>query len=213
MYAHAGAVLEGRIYIACGCRGPAYLRETYCFDPGADAWSACAEGPVERAWHAMAALGGRIYVIGGSNNTFRCRRDVLTVRRHVRFGDCDPPRLVSPSAQVACFHPEADSWSLVAPLPAGHGEPGIAVLDRRIYVLGGRSHDRGHCLRYVHEYDADSNEWGGGVDLKERVSGLAACVALMPPGVLAKAQGWEQCTNSSLDEDADMDNSEESSED
>lgn len=80
MYAHAGTVLEGRIYIACGCRGQTYLKETYCFDPGANRWSACSEGPVERAWHAMAALDGRVYVIGGSKDAFRYRRDVLTVR-------------------------------------------------------------------------------------------------------------------------------------
>lgn len=117
-----------------------------------------------------------------------------------------------PSAQVACFHPEADSWSLVAPLLAGHGEPGIAVLDRRIYVLGGRSHDGGNIMKYVHVYNADSNEWGSNVALKERVSGLAACVALMPPSVLAKAKSWAQRTKASW-EQADMDNSEESSED
>lgn len=80
MYAHSGAVLEGRIYITCGCRGLTYLRETYCFDPGVNTWSACAQGPVERAWHATAALDGRVYVIGGSNDEFRHRRDVLTVR-------------------------------------------------------------------------------------------------------------------------------------
>lgn len=80
VYAHAGAALDGRIYIACGCRGPTYLKETYCLDPVANTWTACAEGPVERAWHAMAALNGRIYVIGGSNNELRYRRDVVTVR-------------------------------------------------------------------------------------------------------------------------------------
>lgn len=113
---------------------------------------------------------------------------------------------------MACFHPKADSWSLVAPLPAGHGEPGVAVLDRRIYVLGGRSHDRGNCTKYVHVYDADSNEWGSKAELKERVSGLAACVALMPASVLAKAKGWARRTKASWEE-ADVDNSEESSED
>lgn len=112
---------------------------------------------------------------------------------------------------MACFHPDADSWTLVAPLPAGHGEPGVAVLDRRIYVLGGRSHDRRNCMKYVHVYSADSDEWGSGVEL-ERVSGLAACVALMPPSLVAKAKSWEQDT-SALWEYVNMDNSEESSED
>lgn len=108
---------------------------------------------------------------------------------------------------MACFDPEANSWSLVAPLPAGHGEPGVAVLDSRVYVVGGRSHDRGHRMKYVHVYDADADEWESDVDFKERVSGLAACVALVPPGVVAKAQTWGQCNKALWEE---MDNSESS---
>lgn len=79
MYAHAGAVIDGKIYIACGRRGMAYLKETYCYDPVGNHWSVCAEGPVERAWHGMAALNGRAYVIGGSNDGCGYRRDVLKV--------------------------------------------------------------------------------------------------------------------------------------
>ncbi|XP_033474363.1 kelch-like protein 22 isoform X1 [Epinephelus lanceolatus] len=191
VYAHAGAVLDGKMYITCGRRGVAYLRETYSFDPVANHWTACAEGPVERAWHGMTAVNRRIYVIGGSNDEHRYRRDVL---------------------KVACFDPEANSWSLLTPLPAGHGEPGIAVLDSRIYVLGGRSHDKGNRMKYVHVYNTDTDEWENETEFKERVSGLAACVVLMPPAVINQARGWEQRTKASW-EDVDMDNSEDSSED
>lgn len=79
MYAHAGAVLDGKMYITCGRRRSVYLKETYCFDPAANSWTACAEGPVGRAWHGMAAVNGRIYVIGGSNDQDGYRRDVLKV--------------------------------------------------------------------------------------------------------------------------------------
>lgn len=79
MYAHAGAALDGKMYITCGRRGAAYLRETYCYDPATNSWTACADGPVERAWHGMAAVNHRIYVIGGSNHECRYRRDVLKV--------------------------------------------------------------------------------------------------------------------------------------
>lgn len=188
VYAHAGAVVDGRIYITCGRRGMAYLRETHCFDPSTNHWAACAEGPVERAWHGTAGVGGRVYVIGGSNDERGYRRDVL---------------------QVACFDPTLNSWSLLTPLPSGHGEPGIGVLDGRIYVLGGRSHDKGNRMKYVHVYNTDTGEWESGTDFRERVSGLAACVALMPPAVIAQARGWEQRTK----DDADLETSEESSED
>ncbi|XP_060893504.1 kelch-like protein 22 isoform X2 [Labrus mixtus] len=191
VYAHAGIVLDGKMYITCGRRGGAYLRETYCFDPVANHWTACAEGPVERAWHGMAAVNGRIYVIGGSNDKCQYRRDVL---------------------KVACFDPEVNSWSLMTPLPAGHGEPGVAVLENKIYVLGGRSHDKGNRMKYVHVYNTDTDEWEFDADFKERVSGLAACVVLMPPALIAQARSWEQRTKASWEE-VDMDNSEDSNED
>ncbi|XP_020486764.1 kelch-like protein 22 isoform X2 [Labrus bergylta] len=191
VYAHAGIVLDGKMYITCGRRGGAYLRETYCFDPVAIHWTACAEGPVERAWHGMAAVNGRIYVIGGSNDKCQYRRDVL---------------------KVACFDPEVNSWSLMTPLPAGHGEPGVAVLENKIYVLGGRSHDKGNRMKYVHVYNSDTDEWEFDADFKERVSGLAACVVLMPPALIAQARSWEQRTKASWEE-VDMDNSEDSNED
>ncbi|XP_030000194.1 kelch-like protein 22 isoform X2 [Sphaeramia orbicularis] len=191
VYAHAGAIVDGKIYTTCGRRGSAYLRETYCFDPAANHWTACAEGPVERAWHGMASVNGRVYVIGGSNDEHGYRRDVM---------------------KVGCFDPLSNSWSLMSPLPAGHGEPGIAVLDRRIYVLGGRSHDRGNRMKYVHIYNPDTDEWENDTEFKERVSGLAACVVLMPPAIIAQAQSLEQCTKAYW-EDVDMDNSDDSSED
>ncbi|XP_034727228.1 kelch-like protein 22 isoform X1 [Etheostoma cragini] len=189
IYAHAGAVLGDKMYITCGRRGMTYLRETYCFDPVANHWTGCAEGPVERAWHGTAAVNGRIYVIGGSNDERGYRRDVL---------------------KVACFNPEASSWSLLTPLPAGHGEPGIAVLDSRIYVLGGRSHDKGNRMKYVHVLNTDTDEWENETEFKKRVSGLAACVTLMPPAVIAQARSWEQRTKASWE---DLDNSGDSSED
>lgn len=113
--------------------------------------------------------------------------------------------------QVACFDPTVNSWSLVSPLPAGHGEPGVAVLDSRIYVLGGRSHDKGNRMKYVHVYNTDTDEWGNETEFKERVSGMAACVVLMPRAVIAEARNWGQRTKNSWD--VDMDNTEDSSED
>lgn len=121
-------------------------------------------------------------------------------------------RIIFSLFQVACFDPEVNSWSLVAPLPGGHGEPGVAVLGNRIYILGGRSHDKGNRMKYVHVYNTTTDEWENDTDFKERVSGLAACVALMPPAVIAQAKSWEQRTKASW-EDVDMDNSEDSSED
>lgn len=190
VYGHAGAAVDGKIYITCGRRGPGYLRDTSCYDPATNDWTQCAQGPVERAWHCMASVNGRAYVIGGSNDEHGYRRDVL---------------------KVGCFNPVTNCWSLVSPLPAGHGEPGVAVLDTRIYILGGRSHDRGNRMKYVHVYNTETDEWETDTEFTECVSGLAACIVLMPPAVIAQTKSWEG-SKASWGDDV-IENSEYSSED
>lgn len=190
VYGHAGAAVDGKIYITCGRRGPEYLRDTSCYDPATNDWTQCAQGPVERAWHCMASVNGRAYVIGGSNDEHGYRRDVL---------------------KVGCFNPVTNCWSLVSPLPAGHGEPGVAVLDTRIYILGGRSHDRGNRMKYVHVYNTETDEWETDTEFTECVSGLAACIVLMPPAVIAQTKSWEG-SKASWGDDV-IENSEYSSED
>lgn len=79
VYAHAGATLEGKMYVTCGRRGEDYLKETHCYEPDSNTWHALADGPVRRAWHGMATLLDKLYVIGGSNNDAGYRRDVHQV--------------------------------------------------------------------------------------------------------------------------------------
>lgn len=93
VYAHAGATLEGKMYVTCGRRGEDYLRETHCYDPDSNTWQALADGPVRRAWHGMATLLDKLYVIGGSNNDAGYRRDVHQVGVP---SSCQPPALPIP---------------------------------------------------------------------------------------------------------------------
>ncbi len=103
-------------------------------------------------------------------------------------------------------------WSVVSPLPAGHGEPGVAVLEGCIYILGGRSHDKGSRMKYVHIYTAEEDRWGSGTALEDRVSGLSACLLLLPRAAMAHARSREQRAKASW-EDVDWDDSDNSSED
>uniref|UniRef100_A0A8D0HDA0 Kelch-like protein 22 n=1 Tax=Sphenodon punctatus TaxID=8508 RepID=A0A8D0HDA0_SPHPU len=169
VYAHAGAALDGKMYITCGRRGDDYLKELHCYDPDADRWDNLTDSPVRRAWHGMAMLMGKLYVIGGSNNDSGYRRDVH---------------------QVTCYSPVTNQWTNACPLPAGHGEPGIAVLGSRIYVLGGRSHNRGIRMDYVHIYDAEKDCWEEGPQLEEDISGMAACVLTLPRAILMDTEKW-----------------------
>ncbi|CAB1418001.1 unnamed protein product [Pleuronectes platessa] len=64
-------------------------------------------------------------------------------------------------------------------------------------------------MKYVHVYNTNADQWENDTEFKERVSGMAACVVLMPPNVIALGRSWEQRTKASW-EDVDNDNSEES---
>lgn len=86
VYAHAGAALDGKMYVTCGRRGEDYLKETHCYEPGSDTWHTLADGPVRRAWHGMATLLDKLYVIGGSNNDAGYRRDVHQVSGAASLG-------------------------------------------------------------------------------------------------------------------------------
>ncbi|XP_075071700.1 kelch-like protein 22 [Mixophyes fleayi] len=171
VHAHAGSALDGKVYISCGRRGNTYLKETCCYDPEKDQWTHVAFGPVRRAWHGMVALLGKLYVIGGSNDDEGFRQDIL---------------------EVACYSPKTDQWSLMSPVPAGHGEPGIAVLDDKMYVLGGRSHNQGDRMDYVHIYNAEKDLWEEGPQLEDDISGMAACVLTLPRSVLIDSDVWTQ---------------------
>ncbi|XP_042333834.1 kelch-like protein 22 [Sceloporus undulatus] len=163
VYAHAGATLEGKMYIVCGRRGEEYLKELRCYDPAANCWEDLPDSPFRRAWHSMAALMGKLYVVGGSAKEMGFRKDVL---------------------EVACYSPNSAQWTTVAPLPSGHGESGLAVLDHTIYVIGGRSHNRGKRTDNVRIYDAQRDRWEQGPSLEKDVSGMAACVITIPRSVV-----------------------------
>lgn len=89
----------------------------------------------------------------------------------------------------------------------------MAVLDNRIYVLGGRSHDIGNRMKYVHVYNTETQLWESGTAFNYSISGLAACAALLPQAVIGQAKNWEQRTKATSEEEDIVVNSEDSSED
>eukprot|EP00062_Callorhinchus_milii_P023636 gi/632982697/ref/XP_007908278.1/ PREDICTED: kelch-like protein 22 isoform X2 [Callorhinchus milii] len=79
VYAHAGTVHAGKVYIACGRSGRNYLKDLLCYDPETNHWESKADAPVERAWHGMATVREKLYLLGGSNNVNGYRQDIMHV--------------------------------------------------------------------------------------------------------------------------------------
>ena len=102
-------------------------------------WTTKAPASMKRTEVAAAALGGKIYVVGG-------------FVRSISFI----------SSVVEAYDPAADSWQARAPLPAGRHHAGIGVVKDRLYVIGGFEQSLLNIwspTSSVYEYDPQRNEW------------------------------------------------------
>ncbi|KAM5137792.1 kelch-like protein 36 [Mantella aurantiaca] len=161
-YGHAGTVHKDLVYVSGGHDyqiGP-YRKNLLCYDPRANAWEERRPMITARGWHSMCTLDDSIYAIGGSddNQNSMERFDIHSVE---------------------CYSPQCDQWVRVAPLLQPNSESGVAVLDGKIYILGGYSWESTAFSRTVQVYDRDSKKWAKGADLPKTVAGVSACVCVL----------------------------------
>ena len=121
------ASVDGKIYLLGGSpRGPGDQgalpgRETvYMYDPATDTWAQKADMPTRRRSFATAVVNGKIYAIGGDIG-----------------GNLANPGPYTSVVEV--YDPATDTWADadVAPLPEARGLLTAAVVDDKIYVIGG----------------------------------------------------------------------------
>ncbi len=147
------AELNGAIWVVGGFGATgAAVTAVERYDPAADAWTTAASLP-QRVNHAgLAAIEGRLIVIGGNvGNTF------------------------TPTATVRAYDPETDAWSLLAPLLAGpRSALAVAVVDGKLHAIGGVD---GTGPVGTHEiYDPATDTWSAGPSLPTPREHLAAAV-------------------------------------
>ena len=125
------AELNGKIYVMGGFGAGATANEEY--DPAANVWRA--RTPVPRGVdHAAAvSLNGVIYLIGGFDG---------------RWG---------PVANVWSYNPDSDTWTAAADLNTPRGALVAAVVQGKIYAMGGVS-AQGN-VGDVEEYDPAADTW------------------------------------------------------
>ncbi|XP_077049665.1 kelch-like protein 36 [Siphateles boraxobius] len=164
-YGHAGTILKDIVYISGGHDyqiGP-YRRDMLSYDPKtADTWTERQAMILARGWHSMASLEDRIYVIGGSDDHEDSmeRFDVLGVE---------------------AFDPQTDQWTKIAPLRYPNSEAGVAVLDGKIYVLGGYTWEAMDFSQGTQVFCPDKGQWVLGPNLPKHIAGASACVCLVRP--------------------------------
>jgi N-acetylneuraminic acid mutarotase len=72
------------------------------------------------------------------------------------------------------FDPAVGRWEEIAPMPTARGEGGVAVVDGRIYVIGGRG--GGATLDTVESYDPRTDSWSEHASMPTRRNHLAVAV-------------------------------------
>lgn len=113
-----GAAAGGKLYVMGGFGAGKARGTVYEYDPAGDRWTK--KKPMARPVHhqAMVEHGGKIYVFGG-------------------FVYPANGAGWEPVDNAWEYDPAADSWKALAPMPMKRGSTVAAVVDGKIYVIGG----------------------------------------------------------------------------
>ncbi len=121
-------------------------------------WQTKTDMPTARASASAATIDGKIYVMGG-------------IESGVAFGE-------PASAIVEIYDPVTDSWdtSSAGPMPVGKNSYTTAVVNNKIYVIGGQSTVGTTNLSSVYEYDPQTDEWTAKKPMPDERAGLSSGV-------------------------------------
>jgi N-acetylneuraminic acid mutarotase len=144
----AQAAFQNRIYTFGGCTmqlaGPAAVDNSWEYDPAADSWKALAPLPVKMCAAEAEELNGKIHVVGGLT-TF----------------DNGTGTRVTGMNQV--YDPKTNTWEQRTPMPTARNHHFSAVVNGKIYMIGGRLGAGGVGAASPsdlnEEYDPATNVW------------------------------------------------------
>ncbi|XP_074480213.1 kelch-like protein 33 [Sebastes fasciatus] len=156
---HAATVIDGGIYISGGfnCKYVC-LVSMFLYHPERGT-TYLADMTHDRAQHCMEPLRGRLYVAGGVCNLRTFYTD-----------------------QQACevYDPVADSWTAFTSLPVPHVGAASAVLEGKIYVLGGYCQDDYSESGLVHRFEPSTQRWENMGKLPGAVTDIRVCLLRLP---------------------------------
>lgn len=123
----------GKLYVMGGL-APGWTPKglVYEYDPATDKWTKKKNMPLLSHHVALAELNGKIYVMGGF------------------VKPQSGPTAWVPIDNAWEYDPANDSWKALAPLPTKRGSPNAAVVNGKIYVIGGASVNPGSKETAVH---------------------------------------------------------------
>lgn len=137
----SAVAIGNKIYVFGGRNESGITNKVEVYDTGSDSWTRAAEMPDEKWNHMVAVVDGKIYVIGGITGTGSQRKS---------------------TGSVDVYDPAGDSWESGSGMLLSRQGAAIAVLQDRIYVIGGRigtSATAGKATNRVDVYDPSEDSW------------------------------------------------------
>ena len=119
------------------------------------AWTTKTPAPTKRTEVVAAALGGKIYVIGGFDRSM--------------------VNIWNPTASVYEYDSQSNQWRTRAPMPTPRGALAVAVLDGKLHAVGGYTRDSNTGAHEV--YDPQTDSWSSAAPLLVPRDHHAAAVA------------------------------------
>ncbi|MFE3263577.1 kelch repeat-containing protein [Streptomyces sp. NPDC059215] len=142
----------------------------YVYDPGTSSWARIADMPQASVNPAGDFVGDTMYVVGG----WRANADGV----------------VDATSTVYAYHPNSNTWTRAADLPVPVAVAQSAVLDGRLYVIGGcRSGCDTHSAE-VYRYDPAANAWSRLADYPTPLHS-ASCAGVSGAVVCAGGSNFE----------------------
>ncbi|GJL70847.1 MAG: hypothetical protein NMNS01_00460 [Nitrosomonas sp.] len=118
---------------------------TFADAPELGTWATGAPAPTKRTEVAVATVEGKIYVVGGFNKP--------SLKNALDYAI---------SRAVEVYDPETNTWTTATPLPEGRHHAGIAVLNGKLYVIGGFAQSLlsvWKAVPTVYQYDPVTAVW------------------------------------------------------
>jgi N-acetylneuraminic acid mutarotase len=183
------AYVEPRVYVVGGnVRGGNSTGEGECFDPSSNKWAPIALHRGTILGPGATAYDGHVYLIGGSQgaastgsvsvycptvDAWSYQRSPMPTPRYLlravtlgnyiyAVGGIAGGNQPSFSNALERYDPKTDTWTVLRPMSTSRGNPGVAVADGRIIVVGGAGGVPGHApmpLSSVEEYDPQADAW------------------------------------------------------
>ena len=166
-------VVNGKIYLIGGSKpvnlnNPAYVHNVNeVYDPETGTWTTKTPPPVNVSSYASTVVDNKIYVISGSGDNDRLTlmydpeadswsygtqapTPVWGAAAGATTGVLAPKRLYVIGGYpafnlVQVYNPETDTWTTGAQMPTGRYGLGVAVVDDRLYAIGGSGYEAGRA--------------------------------------------------------------------